>query len=228
MFGTMGTKWKIMTFMGHPIFVQPFFLLLLAYIVFQGVRSVDDLVGQLLIAPALVLSIIWHELGHALTTEKLGYGKSTIVLHGFGGVAINDKGSHTVPKRALAISAAGPFASLILAVVFSILYFVVPIEGPIQTFIAAMAFINVILTAFNILPINPMDGGHMVLHSLRWAWNNERKALLWSAYTSLVTLALVGAALVALGEFGFFVVILLALFAYQNIQILQQLKARRI
>jgi Zn-dependent protease len=227
MFGTSGTKWKIMTLGGHPIFVQPFFLLLIAYIVFAGIRSIDDLVGQLLIAPALILSIIWHELGHALTTEKFGYGKSTIVLHGFGGVAINRNGSHRVPKQALAISAAGPFASAVLAGIFTALYFLVPLGGVAKDFVGIMAFINGILTVFNLLPINPMDGGHMVLHGLRWAWRNERKALLWSAYTSLAVLALVGAGFFALDMGGFFLIILLALFVWQNVQIIQQVKGAR-
>lgn len=226
MFGTEGTKWKIATLFGHPIYVQPFFLLLIAYLVFAGVSSYDDLVGQLLIAPTLIISIVWHELGHALTSQKFGYGNSTIVLHGFGGVAINRNGAQRVPKRALAISGAGPLASFILALVFGVAYFFVPSEGVLHEFVYLMALINGLLTVFNLLPINPMDGGHMVLHGLRWAWKNERKALLWSAYTSLVVLAVVGVAALFLNVAGILLLVLLGLFAFQNVRIIQQVQAR--
>lgn len=215
-------RWKLVTIGGHTIYLEPLFLLLVAFFAFSGVSSLQGLMSGLLWAPVLFIGVIFHELGHAIVTDKLGYGKSVVVLQGLGGVAINRRG-YTPPKHGAAIAFAGPLFSFILAAVFGALLLLLPVDGLVQQFLTMMTFANLVWAVFNMLPIAPMDGGHIVLHGLR-AKFPERKALLYSAYSSLVILALLAIPLMAVLS-GFFVILLGLLFAMHNVQVIQALRA---
>ena len=57
---------------------------------------------------AMVLSILVHELGHALMAKRFGLSGLSIMLHGFGGFAVSS--GYRSPRQALLISLAGPGA----------------------------------------------------------------------------------------------------------------------
>jgi len=152
---------------------------------------------------AIFLSILVHELGHAMVMQYYGL-PTRMVLYHFGGLAIsNNLGSWNAARRgtlnardSLLISAAGPAAQLLLAMfVYGIgRYLQMPLELDelIQSYFriappvvdppsSAAAFImfNAIITPsvlwalLNLLPILPMDGGNIMLHTLVMTKNRD-------------------------------------------------------
>src|SRR5512147_2469429 len=98
---------------GTSIDVDFTFLLL---IFLFGASTYDPQRGiaySLIWAPVLFISVLLHELAHAGTIAAFGYGSSHVVLGGMGGVTINER--HAKPWQDMLISAAGPFASFVLA-----------------------------------------------------------------------------------------------------------------
>lgn len=206
------------------MWLEPVFLVLVAIFVFMGMTSIEQLPERLLWIPTLFIGVLWHEFGHAIAIKKFGYGPSKIVLQGLGGVTINSRRSDASPGRSIAISFAGPLFSFSLTIVFGLLAFLLPEAGLLTSFFTLMAFINGIWGVFNLLPIAPLDGGHIVLHALR-AKFPARKAFLYSAYSSLAFLVIILVPATFLLNLSlFFTLILGLLFAAHNWQVIQQLK----
>lgn len=222
MFGKM-PRWRLFKIWGHEIFMEPVFLALVAFFVFGGVKTSSDLLNGLLLAPVLFFGLLWHELGHAITTKRLGYGDSQIVMQGMGAVAISRRPINTPPKNAALIAVMGPLFSLSITLVFGTIYFFAPIpEGMLKEFVKIMALYNGVWAVFNLVPINPLDGGHIMLAGFRALFKNDRKAHLTTAYISLCVLA--GLALFAYPYFGNMGLFIAVMVGYSNLQIIQQLK----
>lgn len=84
-------------------------------------RSSPSPVDLVIWAFVVFISILIHELGHALLQYKFG-GWPRIVLHGFGGLAICSDGDRS-PRKQILISLAGPAAGFLLAgMVLLVLY----------------------------------------------------------------------------------------------------------
>ncbi len=104
---------------GVSVRVHPFFWLV-ALLLGSGLVG-NDGVRYVLWITAMFLSILIHELGHALAFRRFGIA-SHIVLYHFGGLAIPDTGSSPwssgrslKPNENIFVSAAGPGAQLLLA-----------------------------------------------------------------------------------------------------------------
>lgn len=216
-------RWKLFTAGGHTVYLEPLFLLLVGFFVFSGLSSTSQFAEQLLWAPILFVGVLWHEFGHAIAIKRFGYGPSTIVLQGLGGVTINQRRGETPPGRSAVISVAGPLFSLSLTLVFGIAAALYPGGGLLETFFVNMAAANAFWGLFNLLPIAPLDGGHIVLHGLR-AKFPQRKAYLYSAYSSLVALVVLAIPISAMLS-PMWGVMLGLLFGMHNVQVIQQLKA---
>ena len=227
MFGQM-PRWKLFQMNGHPVFLEPLFLLLIAFFVFSNVQTSDQLMTNLLWAPVLFISILWHEFGHALAIDKQGFGKSVMILQGLGGVTINTNRGHARPGQSVIISLAGPAFSFSLVLLFGALYFFVLPDGMFKTFAMYMAGANTVWTIFNLLPIFPMDGGNVVLHTIRKITGNMERSFRYTAIISLVVLGIISVLIFKFLPGGLFLtVIILLLFGMQNVQILQQTKKSR-
>ncbi|MFU8803090.1 MAG: site-2 protease family protein [Bradymonadaceae bacterium] len=232
MFSNSSHRWHLFTLNGHKVYLEPWFLLLVAFFVFTGLRSADVLFQQLLWVPILFLGVLWHEFGHAIAIKAYGYGGSTIILQGFGGVAINERRGNSPPGQSIMISLAGPGASLLLAIgSFGALYLYQGSLGwgsgnLLAYFLGLNGLVNLFWAVFNMLPINPMDGGHVVLHGLRKFYSRP-KAMLYSAYSSLATLALLVLAALAIGYTSLLLFALVFIFAAQNVQIVQMVNRHR-
>jgi Zn-dependent protease/CBS domain-containing protein len=127
-------------------------------------------------------SIIIHELSHSLTAVRLGIKIPEITLFLFGGVAhLSEEPSD--PKSELKIAVAGPIASFVLAALFWIIAKL--IQGTATELIVAvfdyLAWINIILGAFNLVPGYPLDGGRIFRAIVWWRTGSVTKATKWAS-----------------------------------------------
>jgi Zn-dependent protease len=240
MLGNTGKQWHLFDISGHPVYVDAFFLILIGLFSFAGIRAgsgVEVLFRALMWAPTLFIGILVHELGHALTIQKFGFGDSRIILHGFGGVTINERRQSATPMQSVLISFAGPAASFLLGILsFGILLVykgaggiesassLVSQAGFLAQFLGLMAIINIIWAIFNLLPINPMDGGHIVMHILRGTLRNRRKAMYYSATSSLAVLGFFVLIALVFGVIDLWLIFLAMIFGFQNWQMIKRLK----
>jgi Zn-dependent protease len=105
---------------------------------------------------ALFVSVLLHELGHAVVARRRGVPIEGIDLHFFGGVAKLAAPPRS-PDDEIAIAIAGPLVSLALGVLLLAASFVVPLP-----LLAWLGTANLVLFAFNLLPALPLDGGRVL------------------------------------------------------------------
>ena len=219
------TMWHLFTFRGHPVYLTPSFLVVLVLFVGLGMEGAGMPAYGLLWAPVLFISILLHELGHAFATDRFGYGKSRIVFQGMGGVAIS-QGGYRQPKKAIAVSLAGPAVSGLLALasgaaLFALTGSLTESAGILPQFLRLMFVANLFWTVFNLLPIYPMDGGQALYYAIGMAMKNGRKTVTTTATVSLVTLGLGVVFGWSSGMVSSFVLFFALYFAYINVQMLR-------
>lgn len=133
-----------------------------------------------LTAIMLFVSVLLHELGHSVMALRYKMPVRSITLFIFGGVAqIGAEPPSAVAEFLIAI--AGPAVSFALAVFF---YAVQPAVTGIQPLLGLakyLAYINLALVVFNLIPGFPLDGGR-VFRAILWAvTKNMRRATLIAA-----------------------------------------------
>jgi Zn-dependent protease/predicted transcriptional regulator len=166
----MKSSWKIGTLFGVTIRIHATFPLLLLWVATIDFASGGD-ARKIAIGLAFTLAIfgmvVLHELGHALVARKFGVRTRDITLLPIGGVARMER----IPRRPaheLWISLAGPAVNAVLAVIlFSVLAVQrTPEQDDVRLmemgFVARLAWANVALALFNLLPAFPMDGGRVL------------------------------------------------------------------
>lgn len=147
--------------MGFPVTIQWFFWL--ATVLLGGgleAHSRQDWIEVALWVWVVFISILIHELGHALAARKFGHF-SAIVLHGFGGVTIIPHARFT-RKQSIWVSFSGPLAGFILTAITYVIARTVHVENDMfYVFISMMFQVNFFWTLVNLLPVLPMDGGQI-------------------------------------------------------------------
>ncbi|MDG1241785.1 MAG: hypothetical protein P8R37_07375 [Opitutae bacterium] len=198
-----------------PIRILPWFWITMA-LIGGGLGANDSLsiLKVLIFVLAGLISILVHELGHALTVRKFGL-PTAITLQAFGGYASFPEGQLS-RKQSFLVTAAGPGLQLILGLILLAAYFFVPIpkESLLYTLVADLAGISIIWAVLNCLPVYPMDGGQMMAAAL-----GPQRA----HFVHLISAT--AALLIGLAAYFFLNSILLplfmALFAWQNWQSFQ-------
>ncbi|MCS6868380.1 site-2 protease family protein [Thermus sp.] len=160
----------------------------------------------LLAALGLFLSVLLHELGHALAARSLGVATRRITLWLLGGVAQMERIPREPPKE-LKIALAGPGVSFALALLFRLVWG----EGGAWGFLSHyLAWVNLMLGLFNLLPALPLDGGRVyrALLALRRPYLRATRQAVALSQGVAVALGLLG--LLVLNPF----LILVAFFVY--------------
>jgi Zn-dependent protease len=157
-----------------------------AYILAGGLTAVGLLVG-----------VLAHELGHAVVARRKGLTVDGITLSWMGGVT-RIEGDTDRPSTELVIAGVGPLASAVVGLVVWLVRMGAAGAGAGDLTLAALgwlAWINIVLAVFNLLPASPLDGGR-VLHALVWAAGRDRwRATRVAAGTGVV----LGTAIIVLG-----------------------------
>lgn len=174
---------------GFPVRVHPMFWLVSVLMGASG-GGEDAAVGLVAWVAVVFVSILVHELGHALAMRYFGEG-ARIVLHAFGGLAIADSGGLWSPGRRQArapmeqvlIYAAGPGAGFLLAaIVVAVIVatggqFRFEADFPIfwsyeladrfagndnlDLLVWFLLQVNILWGVVNLLPVFPLDGGQI-------------------------------------------------------------------
>ncbi len=120
----------------------------------------------------LFISILLHEVAHSIVAKQHKIPVHKITLFFFGGVASIGKGKLT-PKKEFEMAVAGPLFSILLSLLFFIVY-----KSVSFLYVNALAFylykINLIVALFNLAPGFPLDGGRIL------------RAILWYFYKDIV------------------------------------------
>ena len=146
-------------------------------------------------ALALLACLLGHELAHALVAHHYGMTVHRVTLWLLGGVA-ELEGDPPSARADLAVSAAGPLASLAFAGLSGLLFAVADaagLPGLLVGTLGWLAVVNLVLALFNLLPGAPLDGGR-VLRAVLWRVLGDRRraALIATRSGHVVGLALVG------------------------------------
>jgi Zn-dependent protease len=127
------------------------------------------------LAALIGVSVLLHEVGHALTARWHAVPVRSITLFAFGGVAEVEQEAAD-PIADFAIAVAGPAVSLLIAFVAGGIWWLSTLsEDPLPAFAivaAHLAAANAMLGIFNLLPGYPMDGGR-VLRATLWFLNDQ-------------------------------------------------------
>lgn len=180
---------------GIPVRVSAWFWLGAALFGWNGCEEWANgdqraMLGYLIVWAVVVLvSILLHELGHALAFRFFGAGSQIVIYH-FGGVAIPNiwNPARLRPIQHVLVAAAGPLAQLVLAaLVIAALKaggWSVPFPDPaigkalglssgqemesriFTAFFAFLLFVNVYWPLLNLLPVPPLDGGQIVREAM--------------------------------------------------------------
>ena len=184
-------KWsfQIGSIRGIPIKLHLTFLIILLFVIWIfaagnyvilgitigfGGMQISAGLKYLLGAIAAVLffaTLLFHELSHSFVAQRYGAQIRNITLFVIGGVSQMEE-IPKEPRMEARISAAGPVLSLVIGVITYALYYVF---GPVSLtetdavfknaaliVLGIIAFYNILLGLFNLIPAFPMDGGRLL------------------------------------------------------------------
>lgn len=151
---------------GFPVTVEPWHWAILAFCGGAlGIKESEDLLPVLLFMAAGVVSILIHELGHALTMRVFGGRHISIVLHGMGGHAIC-QGAPFSRGQHILISLAGPLLQLACGLVVLIAVIMsgatVLEASPVYELLSSFIEVSLFWAVLNLIPVYPMDGGQIL------------------------------------------------------------------
>lgn len=189
----------------------------------------NNIVTLLISIPAILIAITFHEFAHGYAADKLGddtprrqgrlnlnpmshldpIGTILILFAGFGWgkpVMINPRNFDKKFKMITAemiVSAAGPLMNFFLAIVFSIIYWIVFKYSNLNmqtgyivlSMISAVVSINIGLGIFNLIPLPPLDGSKILggfLSPKARYWMNENQQYFYIGFVILWISGLAG------------------------------------
>ena len=203
----------------------------LAYLVLPGYHPHDGratywVVG--LVAAALFFaSLLAHEASHTVVAIHNGIRVRAITLWLFGGVS-ELEGEALTPAADFRIAIVGPVTSLVLAAVFGtfgvLAHHLTGTLGLAGSAVGWLAWVNLMLGVFNLMPAAPLDGGR-ILRAVLWHRSGDRvRATTTAAHAGEVF----GYVLIGLGALEFFTVSLFGLwFGFLGLFLLSAARAEK-
>ena len=195
-----------------PVRVEPWFWLTMTLLGYS-IYSNRPVTFTLIFVMAGFISILVHEMGHALMVRKFKQ-PTEITLHGFGGYATYPIGVLSRTQSFL-VTAAGPGLQILLALLLITLWKIIPIppESLLNHLINNLVGVSIFWAILNCIPVYPMDGGQMMAAVL----GPRREHLVYLISVFLAVFIGIASFLI-----NFLVLpILMALFAWQNWQMYQ-------
>ena len=198
---------RVVTLGGVDVRLDPSLVLLVALLTWVltgrlGLRFTPSIALALAVVGSviLVLSVLAHELGHALAARRRGLHVGGITLFALGG-ATELAGHGRTPREELAVAASGPWISIVIAAAAGLVATGAEqlpagdVSAAVGLLAGLVGWLNLGLAAFNLLPAAPLDGGR-ILHALLWRGLRDRRRA--TLVTSVLGVAL-GVVLVVVG-----------------------------
>ena len=213
-----------MKVLGIPTKIDPSFFVLSLFLAASRGSNLTLLLEWLVV---VFISVLFHELGHALVARRFGLSPQ-ITLYSMGGLTSWSDDKEIAPPKHLAISLAGPAAGFLLG---GVIFVAAPMfigTAPSEILVVAyndLLWVNIGWGIFNLLPILPLDGGHVLLTLERW-FTRKQDQIISYTISLLASLAITGLALLTLRSV--WIAILGLWFAYSNgTYLLQRIKTSR-
>ncbi len=191
--------------LGFPVIIHPVAWIVFGFIVLTNASGgPSGLATGVIWALVLFGSILIHELGHALMARAFRLGPIQIELLGFLGFARYSR--RPTPGRAMLVTAAGPAAGLILGGLSIALYVLLLLTGLTEgastmspvgllaVVLEDLAYVNIVFSLFNLLPMRPLDGGSLLDSTLVWMGGAPARVDKIVAVVSVAFAALLGVA----------------------------------
>lgn len=164
---------------GIPVILANDYIFVVAIItILAGVNyGIGSALNVIAMVATLSTIVLLHEFGHALTARAFGVKTRSITLHCIGGLAAIDPDEYAKfiekPRRSLLIWFAGPAVNLVLGGMVGLIMAIwVSFSGTVAIAVIShptlwhhlhlFGSLNLVLMAFNLLPIFPLDGGGML------------------------------------------------------------------
>jgi len=201
---------------GVPVRFHFTFLLLLVFLIFIGVGQRQSGASTVVYVIAIFASVLLHELGHTLVARHYGIHTLEIVMFPIGGVSRPER--EPKPREEWPIALSGPLVNLLIAAALGAWMYashgLVGLEKLVEPTDANLAeriaFGNLILFLFNLLPAYPMDGGRVLrgLLALHMPEENATRLAAGAGQTLAIFMGLAGLL------WGNFILMFVALFVY--------------
>ena len=185
----MGPGFKIGRLFGIDICIHPSWIIILGLMTVslaeqwfpsEGWSTSTTWIVAFVAALLLFSSVLVHELAHSLVARAQGINVRSITLFFLGGVSTIESES-TSPGHEVVMAGAGPASSFVLAAACGALATVAHAPSVAHGLLFYLAWVNLLLGVFNMLPGFPLDGSR-VLRATLWAITRDAvKATRWAA-----------------------------------------------
>ena len=166
---TAGTV-KAFRLFGVPVRLHFTFILLVVFVAVSVLGSNQSNASYAIFLLGGLVSVLLHELGHAVVAARFGIRTVEIVMFPIGGLSRMERSLK--PAAEIGVSLAGPLVNILLAAgIFA--YMISTHEAtPVgladllqpngKSVLALLLYGNLLLAGFNLLPAFPMDGGRIL------------------------------------------------------------------
>ncbi|MCP4082366.1 MAG: hypothetical protein GY743_19205 [Planctomycetaceae bacterium] len=212
----LGTAFGIDILLHWSFFILP---LLIGWLSWYHGQALSTTAVWMVLLVVVLFSVLLHELGHALTAEKLGIPIIDIMLTPICGLARLER-APARPWDEVMVALAGPLANLAAASLLGLLMWIrgeafsIDPRAINASLWLTLLWINLSLFAINLLPIFPMDGGRILRAFLAMGMDSTRAtqvaarlgqimsilAIAAGIYWHIVALVIIGIFLIATAE----------------------------
>jgi Zn-dependent protease len=183
----VGVSWFVVLFLFVIVFTPEF------HRVLGGTETTAYLVAVAVVLSFFV-SVILHELGHALVARRNGLSVAGIDLWAFGGLTRMRELPRT-PGAQLQVAIAGPLVTLALIIACALAaglaapggHFAEVATGsgevratPALVWLSWVAIVNAFVLVFNLIPAFPLDGGQIAQGLIWWRTGDRNRATRWT------------------------------------------------
>jgi Zn-dependent protease len=207
------------TFFGIPVRIDPSFFMI-AVLWGLNERRLALIVSWVVV---VTLSVLVHELGHAITF-RIFDRRPNIVLQWMGGLTFAPGG--LTPARNLVVSLSGPLTGLLLIGLpaYVIGHGAINSSSTWDVILAQVVWVNIIWSAFNLLPVLPLDGGQVCASALHFVVGNRSMRF---AHVISIVIAIGGGIYALTNPNYIFIALFAAFLAYWNCSQLTRARPRQ-
>ncbi|HYH33609.1 MAG TPA: site-2 protease family protein, partial [Nocardioides sp.] len=188
---------RIGTVAGSDVLVSSSWFLVAALIAVLFAPRVDAVAPGLgawrylagfLFAVLLYLSVLVHEVSHAVMAQRYGFHVSSITLHFLGGMTAIE-GEARRPREEFMIAVVGPLSSLAVGAAALGVWLVTP-DGLVRLAVEALVGANLLVGVLNLVPGLPLDGGRVLKSGIWKLTGSAHRGTVAAAWGGRVTAVL--------------------------------------